>query len=61
MMLDASLLNIIRGADVTDDEDIALRKSLVSMLRDGRSSRAIAESGAWQRRSTDRTENRTIH
>jgi hypothetical protein len=61
MMLDASLLNIIEGADVTDDEDIALRKSLVSMLRDGRLSCAFAEPAARRRRSTDRTENRTIH
>jgi hypothetical protein len=61
MTLDDSLLNIIRGADVTDDEDIALRKSLVSTLRRRRSNASASEAGASHRRASDRAVPRTIH
>jgi hypothetical protein len=34
MMLDDALLNIIKGADADDDEDIAIRQSLYITLRE---------------------------
>jgi len=34
MTIDECLLNIIKGADHTDDEDVALRLGLVVMLRE---------------------------
>jgi hypothetical protein len=34
MTTDECLLNIIKGADYADDEDVALRHTLVLMLRE---------------------------
>jgi hypothetical protein len=61
MTPDDSLLNIIRGADVTDDEDIALRKSLVSTLRVRRFDGSAPEVGGPRRRTSDRVASPTIH
>jgi hypothetical protein len=46
MTRDEGLLNIIAGADEADDEDVALRRALVSTLRGMKFDRFLAPSVA---------------